>query len=51
MTTFLLAWCAVSAVGTSVALAMIRTGKNRQPDVDDTVAGQTPVPVMVRFKP
>jgi hypothetical protein len=51
MTAFLLAWCAISAVGTSLALAMIRTGKNRQPDADDAVSGQIPVPVMVRFKP
>jgi hypothetical protein len=51
MTSFLMGWLALSAVGTLIALAMIRTGKARQPDADDTVAGKTPVPVFVRFKP
>ncbi|QSB18710.1 hypothetical protein JN403_19935 [Pseudomonas sp. 15A4] len=51
MISFLLGWLALSAVGTLIALAMIRTGKSRQPDADDTVRGQTPVPVLVRFKP
>lgn len=51
MISFLLGWSALSTVGTMVALAMIRTGKMRQPDADDTVASQTPVPVLVRFKP
>ena len=51
MISFLLGWLALSAVGTLIALTMIRTGKSRQPDADDTVRGQTPVPVLVRFKP
>lgn len=51
MISFLLGWLALSAVGTLIALAMIRIGKARQPDADDTVTGQTPVPVLVRFKP
>jgi hypothetical protein len=51
MISFLLGWLALSAVGTLIALAMIRTGKMRQPDADGTVTGQTPVPVLVRFKP
>jgi hypothetical protein len=51
MTSFLLAWCAVSAVGTMIALAMVRTGKSRQPEADELVKGQTPVPILVRFKP
>lgn len=51
MISFLLGWLALSAVGTLIALAMIRTGKTRQPYADDTVTGQTPVPVLVRFKP
>lgn len=51
MISFLLGWLALSAVGSLIALAMIRTGKTRQPDADDTMTGQTPVPVLVRFKP
>lgn len=51
MISFLLGWLALSAVGTLIALALIRTGKTRQPDADDTMTGQTPVPVLVRFKP
>lgn len=51
MISFLLGWLALSAVGTLIALEMIRTGKTRQPDADDTMTGQTPVPVLVRFKP
>lgn len=51
MISFLLGWLVLSAVGTLIALTMIRTGKLRQPDANDTVAGQTPVPVLVRFKP
>jgi len=51
MISFLLVWLALSAVGTLIALALIRTGKTRQPDADDTITGQTPVPVLVRFKP
>lgn len=35
MITFLLAWCAVSVVGTLIALALIRAGKRRQPEADD----------------
>ncbi len=50
MISFLLGWLALSAVGTLIALAMIRIGKTRQPDADDTMTGQTPVPVLVRFK-
>jgi cation transporter-like permease len=33
--TFLLAWFAVSVVGTLIALAVIRSGKRRQPEPDD----------------
>ncbi|MEX6674745.1 hypothetical protein QWI18_02290 [Pseudomonas sp. W2Oct36] len=51
MISFLLGWLALSAVGTLIALAVIRTGKMRQPDADETVSGQIPVPVLVRFKP
>ena len=51
MISFLLGWLTLSAMGTLIALAMIRTGKTRQPDADETVAGQTPIPVLVRFKP
>lgn len=35
--TFLLGWCALSVVGTLLALSLIRTGKRRQPEADDAV--------------
>lgn len=42
--TFLLGWCAVSVVGTVIAVGLIRAGKKRQPEVDDARATE-PVPV------
>ncbi|MFJ3486174.1 hypothetical protein ACIPL1_22650 [Pseudomonas sp. NPDC090202] len=35
MITFLLGWCALSLIGTLLALSLIRTGKRRQPEADD----------------
>lgn len=32
--TYLLAWCAVSVIGTWIALALIKTGKRREPEAD-----------------
>jgi hypothetical protein len=60
--TFLLAWCALSIVATFIALAMIRTGKRRHPEADDSeladgeqcsniAARQTPQPIKSRFTP
>jgi hypothetical protein len=34
--TFLLGWCVLSVIGTLIALSLIRTGKARQPDADQT---------------
>ncbi|HXR02175.1 MAG TPA: hypothetical protein VN798_17455 [Pseudomonas sp.] len=36
--TFLLGWCALSLVGTLIALSLIRSGKRRQPEADTTSA-------------
>ncbi|WP_167362068.1 hypothetical protein [Pseudomonas abietaniphila] len=36
MITFLLGWCVLSVIGTLLALSLIRTGKARQPDADQT---------------
>ncbi|MFJ5295794.1 hypothetical protein ACIQAL_04595 [Pseudomonas sp. NPDC088368] len=44
MITFLLGWCAVSVVGTVIAVGLIRAGKKRQPEVDDEPATEA-VPV------
>jgi hypothetical protein len=30
-----MAWCAVSGIGTWIALALIRTGKRREPEADE----------------
>jgi hypothetical protein len=43
--TFLLGWCALSLVGTLIAISLIRIGKKRQPDADDVT---TPHPAVVR---
>jgi hypothetical protein len=32
--TFLLGWCVLSVIGTLIALSLIRTGKQRQPEAD-----------------
>jgi hypothetical protein len=42
--TFLLGWCAVSVVGTVIAVGLIRAGKHRQPEADDLPATEA-VPV------
>jgi len=42
--TFLLSWCAVSVVGTVIAVGLIKAGKKRQPEADDGSAIET-VPV------
>jgi hypothetical protein len=36
--TFLLGWCVLSVIGTLIAVSLIRTGKARQPDADQTQA-------------
>lgn len=41
--TFLLGWCALSAVGTLIALSLIRVGKRRQPEADQTAQPQVVV--------
>lgn len=46
--TFILAWCALSLIGTLFALSLIRTGKTRQPEADDVQA--EPVAMPVTFK-
>jgi len=33
--TFLLGWCALSLVGTMIAVGLIRAGKKRQPEADN----------------
>ncbi|RAU45452.1 hypothetical protein DBP26_013550 [Pseudomonas sp. RIT409] len=33
--TFILAWCALSLMGTLFALSLIKMGKRRQPDAED----------------
>ncbi|MDH0744812.1 hypothetical protein N5D61_00400 [Pseudomonas sp. GD03842] len=35
MITFILAWCALSLMGTLFALSLIKMGKRRQPDAED----------------
>jgi hypothetical protein len=36
--TFLLSWCVLSVIGTLIAVSLIRTGKARQPEADETQA-------------
>jgi hypothetical protein len=36
--TFLLGWCVLSVIGTLIALSLIRTGKQRQPEADSLQA-------------
>jgi hypothetical protein len=36
--TFLLGWCVLSVIGTLIALSLIKTGKARQPEADQTQA-------------
>jgi hypothetical protein len=44
--TFLLGWCVLSVIGTLIALSLIRTGKARQPDADETQASALQVAVV-----
>ncbi|WP_110949157.1 hypothetical protein [Pseudomonas bohemica] len=44
--TFLLGWCALSLVGTLIAVSLIRAGKRRQPEADN-IANNEVVPVTV----
>ncbi len=46
MITFLLGWCVLSVIGTLIALSLIRTGKARQPDADETQASALQVAVV-----
>ncbi|WP_342652945.1 hypothetical protein [Pseudomonas sp. F3-2] len=49
MMTFLMGWCALSAVGTLIALSLIRAGKRRQPEADQIVQPQVVV-ATTRYK-
>jgi len=42
--TFILAWCALSLVGTLFAVSLIRMGKKRQPEADGTAAREVVTP-------
>jgi hypothetical protein len=47
--TFLMGWCALSAVGTLIALSLIRAGKRRQPEADQIAQPQVVV-ATTRYK-
>jgi len=49
--TFLLGWCALSVIGTLLAVTLIRTGKQRQPEADSVVAQEVVVTTAAPYKP
>jgi hypothetical protein len=48
--TFLLGWCALSVVGTLIALSLIRAGKRRQPDADIPAPQSTTVTPAAQYE-
>jgi hypothetical protein len=48
--TFLLGWCVLSVIGTLIALSLIRTGKQRQPEADSAPVQEVAVTSATPYK-
>jgi hypothetical protein len=48
--TFLLGWCVLSVIGTLIALSLIRTGKQRQPEADSAPVPEVAVTSATPYK-
>jgi hypothetical protein len=48
--TFLFGWCVLSVIGTLIALSLIRTGKQRQPEADSAPVPEVAVTSATPYK-